>query len=94
MVDTVQSSTESVVATGDKAEFKHPNMYLPEGALLPRDFFVDWLKVADDEARHFRAWDDRLRELDSFYGALPVHDRLWESATETKVREIHRYRLV
>ena len=50
---------------------------------LPRDFYVDWLSVADDEARHFLMLSDRLAELGATYGDLPAHDGLWQAAHET-----------
>ena len=50
---------------------------------LPLDFTKDWLSVADDEARHFTLLSDRLASLDSYYGALPAHDGLWQAAEET-----------
>ncbi|KAF6150396.1 hypothetical protein GIB67_034095 [Kingdonia uniflora] len=51
--------------------------------LMPRDFFTDFVKVAQDEGRHFTLLATRLEELGSFYGALPAHDGLWDSATAT-----------
>jgi uncharacterized ferritin-like protein (DUF455 family)/nitrite reductase/ring-hydroxylating ferredoxin subunit len=50
---------------------------------LPRAFFSDWLKVANDEAKHFSLLRARIEELGSSFGALPVHHGLWQSATET-----------
>lgn len=50
---------------------------------MPRDFFTDFVKVAQDEGRHFTLLAERLKELGSFYGALPAHDGLWDSATAT-----------
>ncbi|KAI1504059.1 hypothetical protein F5X99DRAFT_68464 [Biscogniauxia marginata] len=50
---------------------------------LPRTFYYDWLKVANDEAKHFSLLRARLEELGSYFGALPVHHGLWESATRT-----------
>lgn len=50
---------------------------------LPRAFYYDWLKVANDEAKHFSLLRARLEELGSHFGALPVHHGLWESATMT-----------
>jgi len=41
---------------------------------LPRQFFDDFVAVAEDEARHFTLLEARLREAGSHYGALPVHD--------------------
>ena len=50
---------------------------------LPRTFFYDWLKVANDEAKHFSLLRSRLEELGSRFGAQPVHHGLWESAVRT-----------
>ena len=41
------------------------------------------LQVADDEASHLQQLQQRLKAIGSFYGALPVHDGLWESAEAT-----------
>jgi uncharacterized ferritin-like protein (DUF455 family) len=53
------------------------------GGGLPRAFVDDWVKVGDDEARHFLMLDDRLRELGGAYGDLPAHDGLWQAAEAT-----------
>ena len=50
---------------------------------LPRDFYDDWVRVADEEARHFELLAARLAEFDATYGDLPAHDGLWDSAVET-----------
>ena len=50
---------------------------------MPQEFFTDFVKVARDECRHFSLLAARLKELGSFYGAFPVHDGLWDSATST-----------
>ncbi|PIN06011.1 hypothetical protein CDL12_21434 [Handroanthus impetiginosus] len=50
---------------------------------MPKGFFTDFVKVAQDEGRHFTLLAARLEELGSFYGALPAHDGLWDSATAT-----------
>lgn len=50
---------------------------------LPRTFYYDWLKVANDEAKHFSLLRARLEEMGSSFGALPVHHGLWESAAMT-----------
>ncbi|GAA0159800.1 hypothetical protein LIER_16499 [Lithospermum erythrorhizon] len=51
--------------------------------MMPGEFFTDFVRVAQDEGRHFTLLAARLKELDSFYGALPAHDGLWDSATAT-----------
>ena len=53
------------------------------GKSMPIEFTNDWIKVADDEARHFELLNNRLMDLDSYYGALPAHDGLWQSAEKT-----------
>lgn len=50
---------------------------------LPRAFFDDFVTVADDECRHFRLLEARLKALGSHYGAYEAHDALWESAART-----------
>jgi uncharacterized ferritin-like protein (DUF455 family) len=50
---------------------------------MPRDFYDDWAQVALEEARHHELLAKRLTELGSFYGELPCHDGLWQSASET-----------
>jgi uncharacterized ferritin-like protein (DUF455 family) len=54
------------------------------GDLMPRGFTDDWVKVGDDEARHFSLLNSRLKALDSYYGDMPAHDGLWQSAMDTK----------
>ncbi|KAL5709652.1 hypothetical protein ACHQM5_020316 [Ranunculus cassubicifolius] len=50
---------------------------------MPIDFFTDFVKVAQDEGRHFSLLAARLEEVGSYYGALPAHDGLWDSAMAT-----------
>lgn len=48
------------------------------------EFIRDWLKVAAEEAKHFKLLSARLKAYESFYGALPAHNGLWEAAFETR----------
>ena len=50
------------------------------GAVLPAQFFSDFARVADDEARHLGWCLQRLHELGHSYGELPSHNALWEGA--------------
>lgn len=54
------------------------------GADMGPDFVTDWVSVANDEARHYQLLEKRLIELNSFYGALPAHDGLWQAAYATR----------
>ena len=53
------------------------------GEGMPKEFIDDWVRVANDEARHFELLNNRLENLDTFYGSLPAHDGLWKSAEDT-----------
>ncbi|NQZ15011.1 MAG: ferritin-like domain-containing protein [Alphaproteobacteria bacterium] len=55
----------------------------PKDFSLPKAFFDDWVKVADDEAKHFLMLSERLGDLNASYGDLPAHDGLWESSERT-----------
>jgi len=50
---------------------------------LPRGFFDDWVRVADEEARHFLLLQQRLAALGGRYGDLDAHDGLWQAAQAT-----------
>lgn len=50
---------------------------------LPKSYYDDWLQVADDEIRHFLSLELLLKALGSFYGALEVHDALFEASQRT-----------
>lgn len=50
---------------------------------LPREFFDDWVAVANDEARHHGLLAARLAALGAAYGDRPAHDGLWQSAQKT-----------
>lgn len=54
------------------------------GSQMPREFTDDWVRVGDDEARHFKMVNDRLIQLGGRYGDLPAHDGLWQAAVETE----------
>ena len=50
---------------------------------LPREFYDDWVRVGDEEAKHFRLLSNRLVALNVRYGDMPAHDGLWQAAQET-----------
>ncbi len=53
------------------------------GPELPRGFYDDWVRVADEEGKHFLLLAERLEALGAAYGDLPAHDGLWEAAVAT-----------
>ncbi|WP_101068127.1 ferritin-like domain-containing protein [Roseovarius salinarum] len=50
---------------------------------MPRGFYDDWVKAADEESKHFNLISDCLEALDSHYGALPAHAGMWRAAEDT-----------
>ncbi|ALI54662.1 ferritin-like domain-containing protein [Celeribacter marinus] len=50
---------------------------------FPLGFYDDWVKSADEEAKHFNLICDRLEALGSHYGALPAHAGMWRAAQDT-----------
>ncbi|MGV8987006.1 MAG: ferritin-like domain-containing protein [Cypionkella sp.] len=50
---------------------------------MPMGFYDDWVKAADDEAKHFGLICDCLEAAGSFYGAMPAHAGMWRAAEDT-----------
>lgn len=61
---------------------------------LPREYFDDWIKVADEEALHFTLLSKRLGDFGAAYGDLPAHDGLWEAAEKTAQNFLARLAVV
>ena len=61
---------------------------------MPCDYYRDWMRVASEESSHFLMLSDRLNELSSCYGALPVHGGMWAMAVETEYDVMVRMALV
>lgn len=51
--------------------------------VLPRAFYDDWIRIGNEESRHFLMLRDRLLALGADYGDLPAHAGLWEAAQAT-----------
>ena len=50
---------------------------------MPIGFYDDWVKAADEEAKHFNLICDCLEAMGSHYGALPAHQGMWRAAEDT-----------
>ena len=50
---------------------------------LPAQYYLDWISVAADEARHFQMLHQRLRQMNRQYGDFPAHNGLWEMVEKT-----------
>lgn len=61
---------------------------------LPEAYYLDWLRVATEEARHFELLASHLQTLGARYGDFPAHDGLWEMAAKTAGDPLARMGLV
>ncbi len=61
---------------------------------LPDTFSLDWLSVAEDEARHFMLLARRLEVMGHAYGDFPAHNGLWQAAFDTADDALRRMALV
>ncbi len=50
---------------------------------MPDAYYVDWVSIADDEARHFVMLRQRLLQLGHDYGDFDAHNGLWDMAEQT-----------
>ncbi len=50
---------------------------------MPLGFYDDWVKAADEEAKHFNLMCDCLEASGSQYGAMPAHAGMWRAAEDT-----------
>ena len=61
---------------------------------MPTQYYVDWAKVAHEEALHFTMLNDYLEELGYQYGDFDAHNGLWEMTVETDYDVLARMALV
>jgi uncharacterized ferritin-like protein (DUF455 family) len=61
---------------------------------MPREYYADWLQVADEEALHFSLLNVHLLEQGYAYGDFPAHNSLWEMAARTQHDILARLALV
>lgn len=61
---------------------------------MPGDFYLDWWRVAQEEALHFELLNTHLNQMGFAYGDFPAHDGLWDMAARTKNDVLARLALV
>ena len=61
---------------------------------MPDNYYIDWLKVAGEEATHFSLLNAHLNTLGFAYGDFAGHDSLWEMVDRTKDCVLARMALV
>ena len=61
---------------------------------MPLQYYLDWLKVANEEAVHFSLLSNYLQELDYQYGDFDAHNGLWQMTVDTDYDVLSRMALV
>jgi uncharacterized ferritin-like protein (DUF455 family) len=61
---------------------------------MPQAYYVDWFKVAEEEAYHFSLLAEILKNRGHEYGDFLAHNSLWELAEKTKDDVLKRMALV
>lgn len=61
---------------------------------MPEAFYRDWLRIAQEEARHFTLLREHLLSLGFDYGDFDAHNALWDMAERTKHDLLARIALV
>lgn len=63
-------------------------------ANMPKQYYLDWLKVAAEEALHFSLLNSHLNTLGYAYGDFSGHNALWEMVERTQEDVLARMALV
>jgi len=61
---------------------------------MPDQFYLDWIRIAGEEALHFSLLRNHLVHLGYDYGSFPAHNSLWQMAEKTKADILARIGLV
>ncbi len=61
---------------------------------MPKQYYLDWAQVGQEESKHFKMLNDYLHDLDSGYGEFDAHNGLWEMAVKTDGSVLERMALV
>jgi uncharacterized ferritin-like protein (DUF455 family) len=61
---------------------------------MPQPFYLDWLRVAREEAYHFTLLREHLQTLGHDYGDFDAHDGLWAMTEKTRDDIVARMALV
>jgi uncharacterized ferritin-like protein (DUF455 family) len=96
LVEPAQVPTRSPHTPGGLAALLHAIAHIEFNAInlaldavwrfsgMPDAFYLDWLRVADEEATHFGLLRDHLRSLGHDYGDFDAHDGLWAMCVKTQ----------
>ncbi len=75
LLHTIAHIEYSAIDLAIDASLRFPNM--------PKDFYDDWLEVANDEVRHFEMIESVMHQTGVSYGDFEVHTNLFEAMKNT-----------
>ena len=61
---------------------------------MPEAFYTDWVRIAQEEAKHFTLLRQHLLDMGFDYGDFPAHNTLWDMAERTKDNILARIGIV
>lgn len=61
---------------------------------MPEAFYTDWVRIAQEEAKHFGLLRQHLVDMGFDYGDFPAHNSLWDMAERTQDDLLARIGLV
>ena len=61
---------------------------------MPEAFYTDWVRIAQEEAKHFLLLQEHLVSMGFDYGDFTAHNALWEMAERTKEDVLARIGIV
>ena len=106
MVPTLQVPKRSPFTTEGRAALLHAIAHIEFNAInlaldavwrfegMPAEFYLDWTRVAGEEALHFTLLHEHLKGLGFRYGDFDAHDGLWTMAERTAGDVLARMALV
>lgn len=95
LVHALQVPSRSVFTLEGRAALLHAVTHIEFNAInlaldaafrfagMPTQFYVDWLRVASEEALHFTLLREHLVSLGFDYGSFDAHDGLWAMTQRT-----------
>ena len=96
LVPHTQLKAKSMATTEGRAMLVHSIAHIELNAIdlaldavwrfadMPEAFYTDWVRIAQEEAKHFTLLRNHLVAMGFDYGDFPAHNTLWEMAERTQ----------
>ncbi|WP_197409898.1 ferritin-like domain-containing protein [Limnohabitans sp. Rim47] len=96
LVPHTQLKAKSMATTEGRAMLVHSIAHIELNAIdlaldvvwrfagMPEAFYTDWVRIAQEEAKHFTLLREHLLTMGFDYGDFPAHNTLWDMAERTQ----------